>query len=385
MSGPLSHIRALDLTDIKGAWGARVLADLGADVIRIEGPAGDPLRQLRPFYKDEVHPERSLTHWFYNAGKRSLELDLDTAEGAANLGRIAATADILIESSSPGHMEQLGLGYETLRQTAPRLIYVAITPFGQSGPLAHCPATDLTLCAMGGMMYVNGNPESPPLVAFGQQSYHIGSYFGAMSAMAALQARRRTGQGQFIDVSIEASVASFIEHVNVFYLYNQRIAKRQGSLHWSLAFATFRAKDGYVSISFFHQWDALVAWLLGEGAADDLADEQYRDLRWAAGRVDHVREVIARWAATKTVEELFREGQERRFPWAGVYDIAGALAIPQLGERGFWTPVAHDELGTTVTYPGAPYLLSKTPFAIARRSPLMGEHTSEVLAELPGG
>lgn len=377
--GALDGIRVLDLSDVKGAWASRVLGDLGASVIRIEPVAGDPMRTLAPFYHDEPHPDKSLTYWFYNASKRAISLDLESAEGVQRARDLALEADVLIESRSPGELKALGLGYEELSLANPNLIYVSISPFGQEGPLASCPATDLTLCAMGGMMYVNGNPESPPLVAFGQQAYHVGSYFGAISALAALQGRRLTGRGQLIDVSIEAAVASFIEHVNVFYLYNDRVSRRQGSLHWSKGFATFRAKDGYIALSLFHQWDFLVAWLLGDDAAEDLAGEDYRNIRWAAERAEHIMDVVGRWAATRTVEELFQEGQERRFPWAGVYEIADILGIPQLRERGFWTGVKHDELNETITYPGAPYKLSASPWAISRRPPSAGEHNAEIL------
>jgi benzylsuccinate CoA-transferase BbsE subunit len=378
----LDGIRVLDLTDIKAAWTAKVLGDLGADVIRIEPPEGDPMRSSKPFYQARPEPELSLTYWFYNTSKRAVALDLASEEGRGTLHKLAATTDIVVESREPGELAGMGVGYESLRAANPGLIYVAVTPFGQQGPLAQCPATDITLCAMGGMMYVNGNPESPPLVAFGNQAYHVASYFAAISALAALRTRRLNGKGQFIDVSIEASIAGFIEHVNVFYLFNDRISKRQGSLHWSRGFATFRARDGYVALTLLHQWHVLVPWLLSEDAADDLADERYEDIRYRADNVEHIMDVLARWAATKTVEELFREGQERRFPWAGVCDIAQVFTVPQLHERGFWTSVEHPELGASVTYPGAPYRMSATPWTITRRPPLPGEHTAEVLGEL---
>ena len=384
MSGALEGTRVVDLTDVKGAWATRLLADFGADVIRVEHPEGDSMRELAPFYHDERDPAKSLTYWLYNAGKRSFPLDLERPEDADTFRKLVGGADILLESQAPRSLQRFGLDYSSLAADNKGLIQVSITPFGQDGPLADCPASDLTLCALGGMMYVNGNPESPPLVAFGQQSYHVASYFGAIAAMAALQARRRTGVGQFIDVSIQAAVAAFIEHVNVWYLYGGRVAKRQGSLHWSRAFATFRALDGFISLSLYHQWDVLVAWLLGDDAAEDLVDERYQDVRWAVERTEHVMEVIGRWAATKTVDELFREGQERRFPWAAVSDIAQACRLPQLEARGFWEAVDHDDIGEEITYPGAPYKLSASPWAVRRRPPLPGEHEAEIRAELAG-
>ncbi|HEX5940424.1 MAG TPA: CoA transferase [Dehalococcoidia bacterium] len=378
----LDGIRVLDLTDIQAAWAAKTLADLGADVIRVEPAEGDPMRRTPPFCNGQPDPDGSLTYWFYNAGKRSIAVDIRSEVGRDEVRRLASKVDIVIESHRPGELAELGLGYEQLAAGNRGLIYVAVTPFGQDGPLAGCPATDITLCAMGGMMYVNGNPESPPLVAFGNQAYHVGSYFGAISALAALQARRRTGEGQFIDVSIEAAIAGFIEHVNVFYLFNDRVSKRQGSLHWSKGFATFRARDGYAALTMLHQWPILVPWLVSDNAADDLADERYEDLRYRADRVEHIMEVLGRWAATKTVDELFREGQERRFPWAGVYDIAQVFTVQQLHERGFWTKVQHENLGEEVIYPGAPYKMSATPWAISQRPPHHDEHRIEILAEL---
>ncbi|MPZ23056.1 MAG: hypothetical protein GEU28_05820 [Dehalococcoidia bacterium] len=379
MERALDGIRVLDLTDVKGAWATKLLADLGADVVRVEPPGGDAMRTLGPFYRDQPGADRSLTYWFYNTSKRAITLDLAAQEGRASLLRLASESDILVESAAMGYLDGLGLGYTEVARSAPGLIYVSITPFGRSGPLASSPATDLTLSAMGGMMHVTGNRETPPLVAFGQQTYHVGAHFGAINALAALRGRRASGRGQLIDVSIEASVAAFIEHVNMWYLYSGRLAKRQGSLHWSSAFKTFRASDGYVCISFFHQWEFLVAWLLSEDAADDLANEQYLDRRWAVRHLDHIIEVVGRWVSGKTVEELFREGQQRRFPWAPVHTIEQLLGVPQLRERDYWTPVVHDELGATFEYPGAPYRLSASPWAISRRPPLHDEHTREVL------
>ncbi|HWO94122.1 MAG TPA: CoA transferase, partial [Dehalococcoidia bacterium] len=322
--GPLRNVRVLDLTTERGAYATKLLADLGADVIRVEPPAGDSMRDLPPFLDDERHRDRSLTHWFYNSGKRSIIADLHVESDRDVVRRIAGRVDILVESHDVGSLASLGLGHDDMLAANDRLIYVSITPFGQQGPWRDYRADDFVLCALGGMMGVCGDPDRPPLVAFGWQAYHTAGNFAALSAMAALRSRRSMGRGQYVDVSIEACVAGFLEHVNVFYLHQgsfgalsgDPVARRQGPLHWSLGFRTYRTADGYALLSHFHQWDDLIAWLAADDMAEDLTDPRYDDPRVRRTDVHHVCEVIARWAATKRTEQLVNEGQLRRFPWA---------------------------------------------------------------------
>ncbi len=384
MPGALDGLRVLDLTNERGVYCTKLLADLGADVVRIEAPSGGGIRDFAPFYHGQRDANKSLYFWHYNTNKRSVTLDLGDALGREAFLRLAASADVLVESFEPGHMASLGFGYRELSLANPGLIYASITPFGQDGPLAMQPANDIVLCALGGMMNVNGDPDMAPLAAFGEQSYHVAAGYGAATIMAANQYRRRSGKGQRIDVSTEACIAGFIEHVGYFYFYNDMVAMRQGSLHWSLAFAVVRCKDGYSMVSIAHNWEDHLAWMLSDGFGEELAGQPARPGQmgdYAARKANAQRrtQVVEAWASTKSVDDFAREGQERRLPFGKVLNVDEVFVNPQLRERGFFVPVPHPELGETVTYPGAPFVMHGSPWAIRRRPPLLGEHNDEVL------
>ena len=385
MPGALQGLRVLDLTDERGVYSTKLLADLGADVIRIENPKGGGIRDFAPFYHGERDPNRSLYFWHYNTNKRSVTLDIADARGRDAFLKLADTADVLVESFEPGYLGSLGLGYGDLSRRRPELIYTSISPFGQDGPMAHSPSNDIVMCALGGMMNVNGDVDMPPLAAFGEQSYHTASNYAAATIMAANQYRRRAGGGQYIDVSTEACIAGFIEHVGYFYWYNNMIAVRQGSLHWSLAFAIVRCKDGYSMVSIAHNWEDHMAWMLGDGFASELVGQPARptqipDYPTRKANAERRLEVVQAWAATKTVDDFAREGQERRLPFGKVLNVDEVFHNPQLRSRGFFIDVPHPELGETITYSGAPFVMHASPYAIHHRPPLLGEHTHEILS-----
>src|SRR2546427_9539362 len=204
--GMLSPYRVLDLTDERGLLCGKILADLGADVIQVEPSTGNPARRIGPFYQDEVHPERSLFWWAYTSNKRSITLNLTTADGRALLKRLIQAADFLIESGAPGEMAALGLGYGDLAALNPALIVVSITPFGQDGPYATYQAPDLVGMGLGGFMYVTGDPDRPPVrVGFPHFYLHCAAA-GAAGGRIAHAQRVLTGQGQQVDVSCQAAV-----------------------------------------------------------------------------------------------------------------------------------------------------------------------------------
>jgi len=319
----LSGCRVLDLTDDKGRLCSRWLADTGAEVVRIEKPG-----------------ESADFHW-ENLGKRSVTLDIELKPGQELFRRLLETADVLVESHSPGYLDSIGLGYNQLNKINPRLIMASITPFGQSGPYSGYKSSDIVSSAMGGQLFLNGQPGSPPLKAFGSQSYYLASLFAAVGVMLAIYHRHASGRGQHIDISLQECTAAALDHVLVRYFYQGEVAKRQGSLHWNNAFRVFPAKDGYVLLSLLYQWPTLVEWLAAEGMAEDLADEKWLDRDYRLEHIDHVIEVLERWAKTHPAAELVDKGQAMRFPWAEVASVSQLLASPQLKARGFWTEIEH--------------------------------------------
>jgi benzylsuccinate CoA-transferase BbsE subunit len=337
MNGQGDILRVLDLTDEKGMLCSHLLADMGAEVIRVEKSG-----------------ESADFHW-EDLGKRLVTLDIESKPGQDMLRRLLKTADVLLENYPPGYLDALGLGYNQLNKINPRLIMASITPFGQAGPYRDYKSSDIVASAMGGQLFVSGEPEKPPLKTFGNQSYYLASIFAAIGVMLALYHRHSSGKGQHIDISLQECVAAALDHVLVRYFYQGEVAKRRGSLHWNGAFRIFPAKDGYVLLSLFYQWHTLVEWLESEGMAGNLTDEKWLDREYRLEHIDHVIEVLGRWTKTHPVAELVEKGQAMRFPWAGVASIAELLASPQLKARSFWAEIEHPETGEKLSFP-APIL-----------------------------
>ena len=333
----LSGGLVLDLTDDSGRLGSRLLADMGAEVVRVEKPS-----QSADF------------HW-EDLGKRSVTLDIESKAGQKVFRRLLKTADVLVESRPPGYLDSLGLGYSELSKINPRLIMASITPFGQSGPCRDYKSCDIVAGAVGGQLYLNGEAGSPPLKAFGNQSYYLASLFAAIGVMLALWHRHSSGRGQRIDISLQECTAAALDHALVRYFYQGEVAQRQGSLHWNGAFRVFPAKDGYVLLSLFYQWQTLVEWLDSEGMAEDLADSKWRDRDYRLEHIDHIIEVLERWTRENPAPELVEKGQAMGFPWAEVASLSQLLASPQLKARGFWTEVEHPVTGKKIKFP-APVL-----------------------------
>jgi len=382
MRGALAGLRVLDLTGQQGALAGKLLADLGADVVLVEPPGGGPLRAIPPFWQGLPDPERSLFFWFYSTSKRGITLDVARPPGAALLRRLAADADVLLESEPPGRLAALGCGPESLRALNPRFVIASITPFGQRGPYRDWRASDTVAQAMGGMLFVNGHRDGPPLRALGLQAYHQAGIFAAVGVLGALFARDRTGRGQDVDVSLQAAVAGALEHVTGLWHQAGTVAARQGTLHWTRYFRVGRCRDGWVMHCTVGDWTSLVEWVKADGVAADLGDSAWEDVRHRATGAEHLFDVLDAWAARYTVAELVEGAQLRRIPYAAVRPPEGLLRDPHLAERGFFVPIEHPELGMTVPYPGPPFRLTDTPSRIWRRPPRLAEHNDEVYGEV---
>lgn len=377
----LAGLRVLDLSDHKGALCGRLLADMGADVIKVEPPAGDSARRIGPFLDDLPHHDRSLFFWFYNLGKRSLTLDLERPRGADILTSLAASADVVIESFQPGTIERLGFGWERLHRANPTLVLCSIAPFGQSGPYRDFEADDTVLAALGGMLYVNGFPQNAPVRPLGLQAYHSGCYYGAIGILCALIARERDGQGQWVDLSIQEATAAAVEHVSGSYFGDGAIEPRRGTLHWSRYFRVGHARDGHVMHCTLGDWTSLIEWVNADGKAQDLTKPEWNNFAYRRDHAEHLFDVLDEWVKGYDRDELLERAQALRQPYATVRPPQDLLGDEQLMARGFFAEVHHPELGRSFRYPGAPYLFSGTPWRVSRRPPLLGEHTGEILKQ----
>ncbi len=364
MNSSLSGYRVLDLTDEKGAFCSRLLADMGADVISVE--------------KAQTAPSRSPFLAADNFGKRSITLNLESQRGQVIFRQLVETADIIVESYRPGYLAALALDYPQLDAINPRLIMASVTDFGQSGDYRDYKSCDMVNSALGGAMFVSGEPGMPPLQPYGNQSYHSAGLFAATGILLALWHRHTSGRGQYIDVSAQESVAATLDHVLVRYFYEGTVAKRQGSLYWNNAFRIFPGRDGDILLTLFYQWETLVEWLAAEGMAGDLADKKWQDKEQRLKHVEHVIAVLERWTRSHTVAELVEKGQAMRFPWAPVNSVAGLLTNPQLRERSFWLQVENPLSVMQAQFPGAPCRLSRSPWQVGSRVPRPGEHNAEV-------
>ncbi len=393
--GALDGVRVLDLADQSGAYCGKLLADMGADVVNVEPPGGAAMRRIGPFFaggdaratdaRDANEVNRSLFFSHYNTSKRSVTLDLEALHDRERFLQLTEGADIVIETAPPGRMDELGLGYAALAARNPVLSVVSITPFGQNGPHRDYRGSDLICQALGGMVYVNGFPNEPPLQGLGLQAYHSASSYAAIGALLALLAREQTERGQWIDVSIQECVAVCVEHASSFFHQDHTIAERHGSLHWTRYFRVGRCRDGYVMHCTLGDWTSLIEWVKADGKAQDLGEAAWEDFNHRRDHCVHLFDVLDAWAKDYTVADLVDGAQLRRIPYAAVLAPETLQQNPQLVDRGFFVPVVHEELGATLTYPGAPYVFSRTPWRIRRRPPLLGEHNEVVFAELKRG
>ena len=393
----LGGYRVLDLTNEKGLLCAKVLADLGADVIKIERPGGDPARNIGPFYKDIPHPERSLYWMFCNTSKRGITLNIETADGKEIFKRLVKGADIVVESFDPGYMEGLGLGYAELEKINPGIIMTSITPFGQTGPYRDLKTSDLVNWAMGGIMFQTGDMDRSPVWMGPHQSHFFGGSHGAVGTTMALFHREMTGEGQHVDVSIQQGCILALMITAEMWDLARVITPRTGPyairargerppliLPWVVP-----CKDGYVFVlgggtSMAKMAGPLMAWALSEGASIDLeaigqmVKEGYDVFTIPQEVLDTLFGPLLEFIQTKTKKELYDFSAQSgggSIPSFGADEI---MENPQLAAREFWERVEHPELGDTIAYPGAPVKISEAPWKIRRRAPLIGEHNEEI-------
>ena len=389
----LESFRVLDLTNANGFLCGKILADLGADVIKIEKPGGDCDRNIGPFFQKTPDPQKSL-YWFaYNANKRGITLDIESDEGQRILKQLVETADFLLESFPPGYMEKLGLSYAVLKEINPRLIFTSVTPFGQTGPLKDHKASDLVVMAMSGFMYITGRAGQVPLRISFPQSFLLASAHAASATMVAHYYRQTTGEGQYVDVSAQECVLWEISNAVPLWELNGIILKRTGSYlsgRWSdtKQKLLWRCQDGYVVFyvlggAFGAKTNrAVVEWMQEEGVAPDY----FTNFDWNAFDMakqtqemqDQIEAPIARLFERHTKAELYQEAQKRGIMLCPVSTTKDILENAQLKARDFWISIDHPELSTKIDYPGAFAKLSDTPIAINRRAPLPGEHNADI-------
>jgi benzylsuccinate CoA-transferase BbsE subunit len=395
LPGPFVGLRVLELANETGQFCGKLLGDLGADIVKIEPLGDEPCRRVGPFLDDIPHPERSLSFWYYNTSKRGITLSLDTADGRNLFRRLAATADVIVETFRPGFLASLGIGWDSLRVDNTGLIHCALTPFGQTGPWRDYLSSDLLHMAAGGEMASSGYdeediPNAPPIAPGGGNAWHTGCHFACIAIMAALVHRTVTGDGQYIDASIHEACALTTEAAIANYIYRGEVLLRHTGRHHAAGptpRTQFRAKDGaYVCALVGGRLNPkyvreLADLLDAYGMAGDLRDPKYQDPTVIAANTSHIiDDLVANFIASLPAEEVYHAAQERGFTWGAVRPAEALLDDPHLHDRGFWKTVEHPELGRAFTYPGEAAIYSASPWRISRRAPLIGEHNSEIFS-----
>jgi crotonobetainyl-CoA:carnitine CoA-transferase CaiB-like acyl-CoA transferase len=377
----LSGIRVLDLADNAVAYASRLLADLGAEVIRIEPPAGDGARQ------DEA---ARCAHAFWNANKKSITLDLGSPEGQRLFGDLAARSDVIIETFAPSTLAGWGIGYETLRDRNPGLILVSVTPYGQTGPCAKFCATDLTLLAAGGLLSLGGYPETGPVAVAGQQGHLAAAIFGAIASLKALLEREGTNQGQWLDVSGQECIAFALEDAIPEWYLSHNIRRRTGDQAREAGTGVYPCQDGYISmvagrLGTAKAFKTLVEWIAQSGTpdGDELLDARWQDFKFRQSPQGIARfaEIFASFCATRNKQELYREGQARQIAIAPVNTVADIVDDAQLRANGFFQSLHDAALDRDVTVPGPPYRLACTPARLRSAAPASGAHNRAIYVD----
>ena len=392
----LSPYTVIDLTDDRGELASMVLGDLGADVIKVEPPQGSPSRGMPPFLEDGPEPERSLRFFAFNRNKRGVTLDLSAEAGRRALTSLAQRADFVIESSRPGEMAALGLGYDMLRQANNRIVYVAITAYGQDGPHAEFPASDLTLAAMGGPMSLQGHPDRPPVRPSVPQAWLHASVEAAVGALTAHARMLRTGEPQFVDVSAQTAMTWTMLQGMVAHAIRGSDFNRAGSniqLGTITVQLVYQCADGYVVL---FPIGAALAKLVGWCAQEGLVPEEWvNDEDWpmfhvkvlqqqpVAHTIDEIIDVISRYVRNKTKGQLLEHGLQEGISMAPVSNMEDLVRFRQLEERGYWLTAPLPD-GQQVPVPGIFARLTETPMTVRRWAPKLGEHSQEVLGGLLG-
>ena len=378
-----------------------MLADMGADVIKVEPPVGSESRGIGPFVKDIPGPNRSLNFWYHNTNKRSVVLDIEgSTDDRTKFAKLVAGADIVLEDNEPGWLAKLGFGFETLHAANPRLILCSITPFGQTGPWAHWKSSDLVSLALGGPMAMNGYspedlPGAPPVRGHGDQGYNTACHFALHGTLAALFHRDRTGEGQHVDCSMHEALSCTVEVGMPYYLYARQDVTRQTARHAAFRPTErwlYKAADGRGIILFGVGRDnvgfaKIRTWLQSHGLGKQLDEERFADpaARQPGRGTETAAELYAevgKFIAQNSAEDIYRGGQERRQSWGVVRAPEDTLADAHWHDRGFFVGVTGEDVPEPALMPGAPYIFNTTPWELRRPAPKLGEHTAEVLGAL---
>jgi crotonobetainyl-CoA:carnitine CoA-transferase CaiB-like acyl-CoA transferase len=380
----LAGLRVIEVADERGEFCGKLLAGLGAEVIKVEPPVGSPTRRIGPFYEDKRDSERSLFYWHYNQGKRGVTLDLERPEGQALFRRLVERADIVLEAGPLGALDALGIGYSSLSTPESSLVWCAITDFGRDGPWRDLRASDLVHLALGGQMMVSGYPpdegetyDTPPIAPQMWQAYHMGGLAALLNILMAVLFAERGGTGQFLDVSIHEACNNQTEIHLSNYLTAGAFRNRRTQ------YAEARAADGIWMVAMpamRDRFQVMLDWLDAHGAGEGFRAPEFEEQTYTntLEGMRHVGRLLGEFVGAHNSEWLFHEAQRRGFTWAPIRPPESGPADPHYTGRGNFAPVEYPEIERTLIDAASPWVASETPWVVGRRAPRLGEHNAEV-------
>ena len=373
--GLLQGVRVLDLSqDMAGSFCARLLADYGAEVIKLEPPGGAALRRMGPFYRDDPHPEKSLIYFVLNLNKLGVTLNIESEGGKRLLEEMVRDADVVVETFKPGYLVSLGLDYRSLERLNPRLILTSITPFGQDGPYSRYDGEEIVSYAMGAIMSISGTQDREPLKHGGFQAQYQAGLTGSAAITMALFARDTTGEGQHLDISTTECVSSNMISNQTLYAFTGAIQGRR------------RPEDS----QFGHPMPCKDGWVIAQtgGAASwsdvarfyerpELLEPRFASQARRAEYDGDLDRILLEAIEDRGKWELFESASEMRMLFGVVQDPEDLARCPQLDARGFYREVRHPVMGN-LKVPAVLFNLSLTPYQRCQPAPLLGQHNHEV-------
>lgn len=388
----LNGYHVLDLTDNRGYFCGKVLAGLGADVVKVESPGGDRDRDIDLFHNGRMELQRN-THWYaYNTNKRGITLDIHSDKGKAIFKKLLNKFDIVLESYRPGYMARLGLGYQDLIRANTGVILTSITPFGQTGPYCEFNGSDLVCMALSGFLNLNGDVDRPPLMLSFPQAFLNASADAAAATLIAAYYRGVGGTGQHVDVSTQASMIANTRTLAAYWQLRKENLTREGNylagIFGTKLCASWKCKDGYIAFiilggSFSDSTRLVMEWAATEGR---ITDTVLKDIDWNnfdmlkidSNMLRAIESCCEAFFLSHTKEELFTGSIKRGIQMAPVNTVEDMLKEPQLAVRQFWNKVEQPELAYEMKYPGEFAKCSGKPLQSAHRAPGVGEHNMDV-------
>jgi len=393
----LNGIKILDLSGPSGYYCTKLLADLGAEVVMIENKSDEIHTTLGPFYKNKRIPNNSLYRWHYHTNKKSVELDINSQTDRKTIDRMIQICDVIVETFTDTESEKLNLTSNNIRQLNENIVHTKIRGFNSSGPYKNYEAPDIIALAMSGLMAITGFPEDPPNQMGAEQAFHMGSMNAAVGTMISILERDINGIGRDVTVSLQecASMAT-LQTANLNYYtwhginrgrtgLNHPFSDQQPSYDLNRKFprVLYPCTDGWVAHAAHlappTAWSDFVKWLSDYDSQQDLADNQYNDPEIRHGKQPHINDVMLSHCSKLTMQELYHSAQRYRILVQPVSSVKDLTEDEQLQYRKFFVELNHSEIGKNISYPGAPYKLSETPWKLKSKSPQIGENTKEIL------